>query len=281
MNPVTVTFLYLNSPIEQFMLIPVFNICSGISNLSMFYLIIGFLFFHVFFYSNSVNFKNIKLNILYFLFTNSKLAYLNSSFINFNFIPKANQYLFEVLILEFINSFKSLVNFKFSFLFFYSVLATIFFILFFNLIGLVPYTFTITAQIFITLNLSLLLFITFNILGFFKFGINLIQLIIPSGVHLVLHFLLVPIEVISYVFKPISLSIRLFANIMAGHTLLKVICGFIYKSFNVEIFFLLNILPFLIISILFGLECFVAIIQSYVFFILLSLFLKDIINLSH
>ena len=281
MNPVTVTFLYLNSPIEQFMLIPVFNICSGISNLSIFYLIIGFLFFHVFFYSNNVNFKDIKLNILHFLFTNSNVSYLNSFFINFNFIPKANQYLFEVLILEFINSFKNLVNFKFSFLFFYSVLATIFFILFSNLIGLVPYTFTITAQIFITLNLSLLLFITFNILGYLKFGINLIQLIIPSVVHLFLHFLLVPIEVISYVFKPISLSIRLFANIMAGHTLLKVICGFIYKSFNVEIIFLLNILPFLIISILFGLECFVAIIQSYVFFILLSLFLKDIINLSH
>ena len=106
-------------------------------------------------------------------------------------------------------------------------------------------------------------------------------LFFPQGTSFALGFLLVPIELISYIFKPISLSIRLFANIMAGHTLLKVICGFIYKSFKIETFIILNILPFLIISILFVLECFVALIQSYVFFILLCIFLKDIINLSH
>jgi ATP synthase subunit 6 len=271
---------FLNSPIEQFILLPIFNICSGISNLSIFYVIICIILLHFYLYTTSINIKNITINISLFLY-NSVIQTISVNYTNFNFIPNANQFIFENLILEFTNSFKSLVNSKNIFLFFYSVLSAILFILFSNLIGLIPYTFTITAQIFITINLSLLLFITFNILGFLKYGINLIQLIIPSGVHLVLHFLLVPIELISYIFKPISLSIRLFANIMAGHTLLKVICGFIYQSFNMEMFILFNIIPFLIISILFGLECFVALIQSYVFFILLSLFLKDIINLSH
>ena len=271
---------FLNSPIEQFILLPIFNICSGISNLSIFYVIICIILLHFYLYTTSINIKNITINISLFLY-NSVIQTISVNYTNFNFIPNANQFIFENLILEFTNSFKSLVNSKNIFLFFYSVLSAILFILFSNLIGLIPYTFTITAQIFITINLSLLLFITFNILGFLKYGINLIQLIIPSGVHLVLHFLLVPIELISYIFKPISLSIRLFANIMAGHTLLKVICGFIYQSFNMEMFILFNIISFLIISILFGLECFVALIQSYVFFILLSLFLKDIINLSH
>ncbi len=276
---ITVTFL-LNSPIEQFMLLPFLNVCSGISNLSIFYVIICIVLLHVTLYNTSVNIKGLTINISLFLY-NSIISSILLNFTNLKFIPSSNQLVLETLILEFSNSFKSLVNSKNVFLFFYSVLSSILFILFSNLIGLIPYTFTITAQIFITINLSLLLFITFNILGFLKYGINLIQLIIPSGVHLLLHFLLVPIELISYVFKPISLSIRLFANIMAGHTLLKVICGFIYQSFNMEMFIIFNIIPFLIISVLFGLECFVALIQSYVFFILLSLFLKDIINLSH
>jgi ATP synthase subunit 6 len=149
------------------------------------------------------------------------------------------------------------------------------------MIGLIPYTFTITAQIFITLNLALLLFIGFNLIGFIKYGYYLLSIVVPSGVHILLHFLLIPIELISYVFKPISLGIRLFANIMAGHTLLKVICNFIYKSFSNETYLILNMLPFVIISILFILESFVAMIQSYVFFILLCLFLKDILILNH
>jgi ATP synthase subunit 6 len=118
-------------------------------------------------------------------------------------------------------------------------------------------------------------------MGFYKHGYNLISIVVPSGVHILLHFLLIPIEFISYIFKPISLGIRLFANIMAGHTLLKVICNFIYKSFNHESYLLINMLPFMVISILFILESFVAIIQSYVFFILLCLFLKDILILNH
>jgi F-type H+-transporting ATPase subunit a len=118
-------------------------------------------------------------------------------------------------------------------------------------------------------------------MGFLKHAIMLINLIIPTGVNVYLHFLLVPIEMISYIFRPISLSIRLFANIMAGHTLLKVICGFLFNFIKSNIFFLLILIPFTFIIILFGLETFVAFIQTYVFLILLCLFLKDILSLTH
>jgi len=279
--------LFLNSPIEQFNFIPFF-ICSGFSNLSLFYVIIVLVVLGI-----SINSNKIKLSEKFFIYNFKDLTvYLfdinikkNLKIINtpisFSFIPTYSQYIFESLIFEFNNAFKNLLNLNKIFIFLYSVLTAILFILFSNLIGLIPYTFTITAQIFITLNLSLLLFISFNMIGFLNHKVNLIQLVIPSGVHLALHFLLIPIEIISYIFRPISLSIRLFANIMAGHTLLKVICGFIYKFLKLDLMIIFSILPFGIITILFGLECFVALIQSYVFFILLSLFLKDILSLSH
>lgn len=283
--------MYLNSPIEQFLLVPFF-ICSGISNLSLFYVIIGLIFIYLSIFTIYSKFYKIYSYYIVqksylFLFqsfkfiNSSKKIKFNDSIVLLSFIPTAGQFLVENLIIEFINSFKNLVNSNTLFPFFYTIITTIFFILTSNLIGLIPFTFTITAQIFITINLALLVFISFNVMGIFKHGINLIQIIIPSGVHMVLHFLLIPIEVISYIFKPISLAIRLFANIMAGHTLLKVICGFIFKAFKLDLNIIFNILPFFIISILFGLECFVALIQSYVFFILVCLFLKDILGLNH
>jgi ATP synthase subunit 6 len=270
-----------NSPIEQFILIPTW-ICGGVSNVTLFYVLIFFIFMLIIF--NNIFFKKVNtyfFNNLSFIFNTEESLYITKTIYMLYFIPTKVQYLFESLIFEFTNAFKTLLNSSNIFSFFYSIIVAILFILFSNLIGLVPYTFTLTAQIFITLNVSLLIFISFNIMGMYKFSYNLIQLVVPSGVNISLHFLLIPIEIISYIFKPISLSIRLFANIMAGHTLLKVICGFIYKSFKIETYLILNIFPFLIISVLFVLECFVAFIQSYVFFILLCIFLKDIINLSH
>jgi ATP synthase subunit 6 len=276
-------YVMINSPIEQFLVLPS-EFLNGFSNMSLFYsfitlLFISLIFFYIF------NKIQMSINKLYFLFEKIENIYRGTNYLNifsiYSFIPTRLQLVFEILVLEFIKSFKSLINLKNIFIFFYSIIATIFFILFSNMIGLIPYTFTITAQIFITLNLALLLFIGFNLIGFIKYGYYLLSIVVPSGVHILLHFLLIPIELISYVFKPISLGIRLFANIMAGHTLLKVICNFIYKSFSNETYLILNMLPFVIISILFILESFVAMIQSYVFFILLCLFLKDILILNH
>lgn len=276
--------MFLKSPIEQFNLIMIGHICSGISNLSIFFvIIISVLSFITFLMVKNLNNKlnnfNIENFILEINIEDDIIVESNSTMISF--IPTSVQFLIENLVYEFVNAFKNLLNTNNLFVFFYTIFTTIIFILLSNLVGLIPYTFTITAQIFITFNLALLVFFSFNIMGFLKHSIRILELVVPSGVHISLHFLLIPIEMISYVFRPISLSIRLFANIMAGHTLLKVICGFIYKFIKMNFNLIISILPFLIITVLFGLECFVALIQSYVFFILLSLFLKDILNLSH
>lgn len=271
----------LNSPIEQFFLIPLFNICSGISNFSFFCVIIWITCLIL--YTIKINYRNLDFNILFFVlyFKNKTKKFKIYILKNYFLVPTYMQYIIEIFFINIISALKNLINLSYLFIYFYQIILIILIILLSNTIGLIPYTFTITAQIFFTLNLSLLIFIIFNIMGFLKYGINLLNLIIPTGITVPLHFLLIPIELISYIFKPISLAIRLFANIMAGHTLLKVICGFIYKFFNIELFILLTLIPISIIIILFGLECFVALIQSYVFFILINLSLKDILILNH
>jgi len=94
--------------------------------------------------------------------------------------------------------------------------------------------------------------------------------------------LLVPIELISYIFKPISLGVRLFANLMAGHTLLKVIVGFSWSLLMLEnILSIIHVVPLLILVLLMGLELGVALIQAYVFTVLTCIYLNDSINLSH
>jgi F-type H+-transporting ATPase subunit a len=100
------------------------------------------------------------------------------------------------------------------------------FVLLSNLIGLIPYSFTITSHLIVTFSLALTVFVGVNIICAKEHGIHMISLFLPPGTSLGLALLLVPIEFVSYLFKPISLGVRLFANMMAGHTLLKVIAGF-------------------------------------------------------
>ena len=101
------------------------------------------------------------------------------------------------------------------------------FILFSNLLGMLPYSFTTTSHIIVTFAMAAIVFIGVTIIGFAKNGLGFLRLFVPSGVPPVLLILLVPIEVISYFVRPISLSVRLFANMMAGHTMLKVFGGFV------------------------------------------------------
>jgi len=98
--------------------------------------------------------------------------------------------------------------------------------LFSNLIGLIPYSFTTTSHLIVTFTLSLSIFVGINIICIKKHKFHMLSLFIPSNTSFGLALLLVPIELLSYIFKPISLGVRLFANLMAGHTLLKVIVGF-------------------------------------------------------
>lgn len=162
-------------------------------------------------------------------------------------------------------------------------ISTLFiFILFNNLIGLVPYSFTVTSHLIVTFTLSLSIFVGIVIIGCQRHKIQMLSIFLPANTSFFLALLLVPIELISYIFKPISLGVRLFANLMAGHTLLKVIVGFSWSLLMLEnILSIIHVVPLLILVLLMGLELGVALIQAYVFTVLTCIYLNDSINLSH
>ena len=160
---------------------------------------------------------------------------------------------------------------------YFPIISVLFnFILFSNLIGLLPYSFTTTSHLFITLTLSFSVFIGINIIIIEKYKMKTFSLFCPANTTFFLALLLVPIEFISYISKPISLGVRLFINLMAGHSLLKVIVGFSWSMLLLEnvtsfgLFF-----PMIILVLLFGLELGVALIQTYVFVILTCIYIED------
>ena len=150
------------------------------------------------------------------------------------------------------------------------------FILISNVSGLVPYSFTITSHLIQTMVLALTVFIGVMIICASTHGFHMLSLFLPGGTSLALAFLLVPIEIVSYVFKPLSLAVRLFANMMAGHTLLKVIAGFAWAMMGSGgLLLIAHLLPLGVLVILFGLELAVALIQAYVFTILSCIYIND------
>lgn len=150
------------------------------------------------------------------------------------------------------------------------------FILSNNLIGMVPYSFTTTSHITLTFFLSFSIFVALNVIGFQKHGMHYFSLFLPANTGFFLALVLVPIELISYIAKPISLGVRLFINLMAGHSLLKVIVGFSWNMLLVEnIKAIAFIFPLLVLVILTGLELAVALIQAYVFITLTAIYLND------
>jgi F-type H+-transporting ATPase subunit a len=149
------------------------------------------------------------------------------------------------------------------------------FILFCNALGLVPYSFTVTSHIIVTFALASVIFVGVTILGIVRHGAKFFSLFLPPGVPIALAPLLVPIEFISYLSRPISLSVRLAANMMAGHTMIKVFAGFVVA---LGVF---GIAPFIFIVLLFALETIIAFLQAYVFAVLTCLYLNDSIHLHH
>lgn len=147
------------------------------------------------------------------------------------------------------------------------------FVLFANFLGLIPYSFTVTSHIIVTFALAALVFIGVTLIGIARHGTHFLRLFVPEGVPLVLLFLLVPIELLSYFIRPFTLSIRLFANMLAGHTMLAIFGGF---AASVG---LLAFLPTAINIALVGLEILVAALQAYVFAILTCLYLRDALHL--
>ena len=150
------------------------------------------------------------------------------------------------------------------------------FVLMCNMIGMVPYSFTVTSHIIVTMVLALFIFIAVTVIGFFKHGFKYLSIFVPKGVPVVLLPLITIIEIISYLSRPVSLSVRLFANMMAGHTMLKVFGGFV-----ISLGLLGGWLPLSFSVALTGLEILVAFLQAYVFAILTCIYLNDALNLHH
>ena len=165
--------------------------------------------------------------------------------------------------------------------FFPVILVTFSFLLFCNLQGMIPYSFTVTSHFLITLGLSFSLFLGITIVGFKRHGLHFLSFFLPAGVPLPLAPFLVLLELIPHSFRALSLGIRLFANMMAGHSLVKILSGFAWTMLcmNDLFYFIGDPVPLFIVLALTGLEFGVAILQAYVFTILICIYLNDAINL--
>ena len=160
------------------------------------------------------------------------------------------------------------------------IYSLFFFILIANLTGNVPYSYTITTSIIVTLSLSFTILIAVTILGLKIHNLKFFSYFIPSGTPLALVPLLVLIELLSYSARAFSLGIRLFANLCAGHTLLKILSTFLYQMFSSSLIVaVLTLIPFTLFIALIGLELAVSFIQSYVFVILTCSYIRDAIEL--
>lgn len=151
-----------------------------------------------------------------------------------------------------------------------------------NMLGMVPYFFTVTSHIIVTFALSMLVFLTVIIYGFVKNGAKFLKLFVPAGVPGYILPIVTPIEIISFLSRPISLSVRLFGNILAGHITLKVFTGFIVTMSSLGFLGILgSALPLIMGVALTGLEFLVGAVQAYVFAVLTCMYLNDAIHPSH
>jgi F-type H+-transporting ATPase subunit a len=160
--------------------------------------------------------------------------------------------------------------------FFPLVFSLFMFICISNVIGIIPYTFTVSSHIIVTAALALLVFFIVLFYGFYKNGLKFFKLFVPSGVPIYILPLVMFIEVLSFFLRPVSHSVRLFANMLAGHTMLKVFGGFV-----VMLGLYAGWAPLAFIIAFTGLELLIAFLQAYVFAILTCLYLNDAIHLSH
>jgi len=253
--------MFISSLLEQFEIIPIYS-----------------LFFSVFDFSitNSVF-------ILFFIFVFNFFILkiiISPKDLSFFLIPTIYQQILEHIYLMITSLIIENLGKNKGSQFFPLVFSIFFFILCLNVIGLVPYSFTLTSHLILTFSFSFFLFLGINIIAILLHKLKIFSLFLPKGTLILLAFLLVPIELISYLSKPISLSIRLFANMMAGHALLKVIAGFAITLLGCQgVYFLLHYFVIGLLFPLFLLEFGVALIQSFVFSLLICIYLNDAINL--
>jgi F-type H+-transporting ATPase subunit a len=164
---------------------------------------------------------------------------------------------------------------------FFPLIFTLFLVLLStNLIGMIPYSFTATSHMAVTFGLSLSIFVGITIVGFQHHGLHYFSFLLPKGAPLALAPLLVVLELVSYCFRAISLGVRLFANMMAGHTLVKILSGFAWSMMTLGgVLLLASVIPLAVVLALTGLEIGVACLQAYVFTILTCIYLNDAIHL--
>ena len=253
-------FLFF-SPLEQFEILPLISFYLGIIDFS-------------------ITNETIVLLLIFIIFGIMFLGFVKQKDSTLFIIPHRWQIIIELLyktVFSLIVDNIGLVKGQFFFPLIFSIFL---FTITLNALGLIPYTFTLTSHLIVTLTLSFFLFLGINIICIQTHGLKFFSLFLPSGASVVLSLLLVPIELLSYIFKPISLSIRLFANMMAGHTLLKVIVGFAWNLLSCTgILYIVSLVPLLILIPLFGLELGVAVIQGFVFSILICIYINDALHL--
>jgi len=160
------------------------------------------------------------------------------------------------------------------------IYSLFFFVLFANLSGNIPYSFTVMTSMIASLGLSVMIFLGVTILGLQLHKLHFFSFFVPNGCPAALIPLLVPIEIISYLARAVSLGVRLFANMVAGHTLLKILSGFLAPMFTGGVIMaVITLIPFTVFVALIGLEIAVSFIQAYVFCILTASYIKDAIDL--
>lgn len=163
--------------------------------------------------------------------------------------------------------------------FFPFVFPLFLFVLAANLVGLIPYSFTVTSHIIVTFALAFMVFLCATILSISKHGTGFFRTFFPHGAPLFVAPILIPIEIISYLMRPVSLSIRLFANMVAGHVLIKIFAGFV-SAIAQGPFIIFGIIPLLLNTVLMSFEVMVAVLQAYVFTILTCIYINDALT-SH
>ena len=251
------------NPLEQFSIFSIFNIFEKTSLSS--YTALSFV--------NSNFF--LLVNILLFLFL-VKLLNLNQSS---KLIPNRFQYILSFIYKFVLNILIENVgpSAKKYFPWIFVIFTTLFIV---NISGMVPFSFTVTSHLIVTLALSLTVYIGVTWILFREHGFHALSLFLPAGAPFALYFLLIGIELISNVIRVVSLSVRLFANMMSGHILLKVLLGFAWTMvMSGGIMILVHLVPMAVVFILLFLETAVAIIQAYVFTILTCIYLNEALHL--
>ena len=249
--------LFINSPLEQFEVTSLLGLNAPI---------FGYL---------NLTLTNLALYSVLVVFLIVAIHYLGNN--DTKLVPSKWSIALESLFASISSMVREQLGKEIYFPFIYSLF---FFILIANLFGNVPYSFTITTSIMVSIGLSFTILIAVTILGLSIHKLHFFSYFVPSGTPLALVPLLVLIEMVSYLARAFSLGIRLFANVVAGHTLMKILATFLYQMFSAGIImFVLTLIPFVLFLAIMGLELAVSFIQAYVFTILTCSYIKDAIEL--